>query len=256
MELKRINEVSPRHPYIVFRNSVLYSLIPFFFILALLGLLCFCLVKYKDFPDWMNGILQGLVPTIALFSIRPITKSFSSSNWLMQTELQRVYIKIRSYLNDKVSFDEKLVIEVKDTELKWVRRTQVKLTSMNLKQKTVSRLTYLDICLKQSVSSEIKMALEYEKKAVSKKDSSKHDYVPVMLIEPDVLRVKFSGIFPSVGKAVKILKDMGAFVHPKNKEEIDTTVKLTRDGEDETNHTGEGKSIIERKSLKNIDGDL
>jgi hypothetical protein len=224
VELKRINEVSPRHPYVVFRNSVLHSLIPFFCILVPLGFLCYYLVKQKDFPGWLDGGLQGLASAVAFLSIRPVIKSFSPSNWLMQTEFQRVYIKIRSYLNTKVLPDEKLVIELKDSEIKWVRRTQIKLASMNLKQKTVSRLTYLDICLKQPVFQEIKTALEYEKKFTPKKDSSKYDYYPVVLIEPDILRVKFSGVSPSVNKAIKILNEMGAIVHPKNKEEIDTTV--------------------------------
>ncbi|MFA5292368.1 MAG: hypothetical protein WC496_04955 [Phycisphaerae bacterium] len=226
MELKRPDEVSWRYPYTVFRSSILYNLIPFAIFVSIAGLLVFLYLK-KGFPVAMLIVSEAVILLFGLIFLGPLRKSFTSVNWLMRTEIENVFIKIRSYLNSHLPAEDKQIIELEYSEIKWVRQTRVKMISSNRKGgQTISFQKYIDICFNEEIPEEIKEAVEKEKtvedSAKNKIRSKWHDY-PVSMKDGNMLRIRFTGITPSAAKAVELFGERGVLVQQKNYEIKDTT---------------------------------
>lgn len=227
MKLKHIDEVTPIHPYVTFKNSVLHNLIPFAILIPIAVALFYALRK-ENIPGWPNAVLQGIIPAFALLSIGPVFKSFSHNNWLMKADFENVFIKIRSYLNSQLPNQSCFVIELKYDEIKWVRQTSIKEITKNRKRKTTAYHKFIDICLYNSISPEILEAIKNEKMvkdSLEKKIRTKYHAYPVSSEEENMLRIRFNGITPSSSKAVNFFCEKGITAELK-KYEINGTTEI------------------------------
>lgn len=177
---------------------------------------------------WLQGdsiflywpsVAAGLV---ALFTLSGARAALRSTNWLVKTASDGVYIKFRSYLNHRFPDDGPTILHLAPNDIASVGGATERVTLPNRDGGDLTAtLKYLDIRCAHSVPGQIAHAIQYERRRrpPNKRISTKyHDY-PVSIVFPDTVRIHWA-VRPDVNKA---LDDLGERYGRSDGEAIERT---------------------------------
>jgi hypothetical protein len=193
--------------------------------------------NFNGIPPSFAYLGAGTLSFIGLFLIGPLKASFKPTNWLLRCSSGGVIIKYRSYLNWRLPADDVVAVGFDYSEIAWARKTRERRESPSLdingNGTEFTCRTYLDFCLKDADTTELRKNLDAERQ--HKYNTLYLDY-PVEMIDDAIVRIRWRGIIdylsPGNGEAIEYL---GRFIKvaPKDSEKLDLTHNYKANPSDE-----------------------
>jgi len=225
MKFYRLAEIPFRGEELVFKASstgvFIWSLLYFgigiaFLVLGIDGAKASGLNIQPHVLFYGGSVIFGLFGWIAFEQFRARRKP---TNWLMRCNSSGILIKYRSFMNWRFSTEDVQVVEINYSEIAEIREAKERLTTFAAQHSTTRSLqypAYLDICLANDETSDLKTHLEAERKAEApgrlgalNYKSKVLDY-PVEVLSGGIVRLRWSKsggytIRPSLTKAIAYL---------------------------------------------------
>ena len=237
MQLLKRSETQIENCRYRFRHSILVNLFVFCITTVITGFLVYFFIKHlvekELFPMCILFVSLPMMVLFSFFMFSNFKNSLTSANWLLAYDLQDLYIKYRSYMNSDLPEEDLQVIKLDYDEIASackVKRTET--IPSRTGGSTTQFLTYIDLILKQPVRQELRDALVYEHKAVSRskgpfKATSKVHHYPLGINGDNILRIDFGSVIPSATKALELLERYNVAITETKKEKVDYTISYT-----------------------------
>ncbi len=149
---------------------------------------------------WFWWFLGGLFALATIYVLVPTWRILRSSNWLLKSTANGVYIKIGSLLDAHLD-DPPIVIYLDFNEIESVGRVTQRLSwPQGKNKKETETFEFIDIHLKHTSTEALEEALISNRYLGVMGNVPYHDF-PLRLIEPDLLRVDWE-IVPGAEAAV------------------------------------------------------
>lgn len=132
---------------------------------------------------------------VAGYTLAGAWAAFRSSNWLLKSAQDGLYIQFRSFLNRRLPDDGPTVVHFPPTDIEGVRVTREQLTLPNRDGgDMITTLTFIDIVLHTGDTAGLREALRRERTQVSATAwrGATHLQFPVRIPEPNVIRIHWT----------------------------------------------------------------
>src|SRR3989338_2877372 len=225
MNLHRLQDIQFSENEKVFKESSLRQFIYATFLGALpVGI--YYLHKFGHLPLIMVYFSGGFIGIWAIFEFYIFIRTFSSDNWLMRLDQDKIIIKFRSFLNRHLPDTDKQIIRIPLHEIKEVRAVSETLKTIapfRIHRLTKAALfTNLEIILNPADTRELKERLKYE---VNVKAKTKHHHYPVSLANDDGITIEWKSAKTRITPGIKRTLELFAMHRVK----VASKVKETKD---------------------------
>ncbi|QPJ64838.1 MAG: hypothetical protein G3M78_05335 [Candidatus Nitrohelix vancouverensis] len=112
-----------------------------------------------DLPLYVLRYIEVVIACIFLLFLFHFRKSLRTSNWLLRLDPGRAVIKFRSYLNDHLPEEDKIVVEIPCAEIAWARKTKERVVTNDRDGAVYQFFTFLDLKLKSQDAEALRQAI-------------------------------------------------------------------------------------------------
>ncbi len=116
-----------------------------------------------DLPLYALRYIEVVVACIFLLFLFHFRKSLRPSNWLIRLDADRAVIKFRSYLNDHLPEEDKIVVEISYDEIAWARKTKERIATNDRDGTVYQFFSFLDLKLNSPEAETLRQALQEER---------------------------------------------------------------------------------------------
>jgi hypothetical protein len=185
----------------------------------------FALIGLGVFAQWWGIIVLPMGVYWVWASVRGWQSALRKTNWLLRFRDRQVFIKFRSFANWRFPEDEPQIIALETGDIAFARSANsVRLTVY--RQSSYSQVKqkkqYLDIALNIGEFSAVKKALETERQHPgwgNRVLTTRADDETVQWVEPNILRLDFERITPSLQTALEQLRPLTQIEEPERLDE-------------------------------------
>lgn len=204
-----------------FRHSRLAPLLTFAFVAG--GTAWWAItMTFSDRAEWIHWLptLLGLVMCFVILIY--LRKSLKATNWLLRITEDGVYIKFRSYLNDRLPETGPTILHVPYAE---IERIQPGLRTVTLPDRDgrvmTSQLRFMDIALGHEATAELANALKTERSLPPIRNGApKHHDYPLRVTAPNRLRLEWK-VRPALRTAIETLQRFAPVDHDPIRARLD-----------------------------------
>ena len=163
----------------------------------------------EPLPAWASYITGGFLLIFVLIAWHTARASFRSSSWRLRATTNGLYVKVRSFLNYRLSAEDPIVVYLPKAEIIGVREHRIWARRPGTDDnETIQRLVFLEIVLHDEDLSELVALLKAERAIEPGKQSgvsmiSRH--YPVRVLPGGIVQVDWSGLSPGLKRTVTLL---------------------------------------------------
>ncbi|MGA3066018.1 MAG: hypothetical protein ABSF29_04140 [Tepidisphaeraceae bacterium] len=201
-------------------------------LLAALGV-----IHQKKIPsDWLY-IVAGVCGLLSVVSFASYRASLRPTNWLVRDQGGAIYIKFRSFRNDKMPTGDIQIVELQRSEIEWMRRANIRKLIESMGEKgghavLILNEIWLDLRLASGQTDELANRLReewlkkgYQSGLVTHKSQ---DY-PITIWEEGVVRLRWKSQYGRIDPGIDpTLKYFARWI--KTAEPVSETLDATRSG--------------------------
>jgi hypothetical protein len=213
MQLHRHDEIEGLHAEQTFYTSpMVMFLLPTIFLLISLGVSWAILAGKLPGLMWCSvAVVAPFVPLIFWINFLPALRS---TNWVLKTATNRVYIHLRNYRNPSSPDDGPTVVSLAQNEIVSIGKHMERFASITSKGRATYWTEYsLELRLREPASAEFVTALEAERRREAPKTGWMRIglYAPLVSLDKDqrAIRIlwysRYDHITPRINKAIALL---------------------------------------------------